>query len=169
MFVNAETDFVEERFAPGSTLWLAPGRGRRSLTVASLRVQGGRPVLSFEGLTRIEDVEGLAGCELRVPESMLAPLDEGRFYHHQLVGCVVETTAGIPVGVVIRIDGGAGGSLLAVAGARGEILVPLAADICVAVDIAAKRIRIEPPAGLLELNEKPEAGRAAPAPRERSQ
>ena len=51
MFVNAETDFVEERFAPGSTLWLAPGRGRRSLTVASLRVQGGRPVLSFEGLT----------------------------------------------------------------------------------------------------------------------
>jgi ribosomal 30S subunit maturation factor RimM len=44
--------------------------------------------------------------------------------------------------------------VLSVAGARGEVLVPLAADICREIDIAARRIRIEPPDGLLELNTK---------------
>jgi 16S rRNA processing protein RimM len=154
VFVNAETDFVEQRFAPGARLWLKAERGEETLTVASLRVQGGRPVLSFEGLTRIEDVERLTGAELRVPERMLQALDEGFYYEHQLVGCAVETTDGPRIGVVTRVDGGAGGSLLAVAGARGEILIPFAADICVAVDVAAKVITIRPPEGLLELNDR---------------
>jgi ribosomal 30S subunit maturation factor RimM len=37
-------------------------------------------------------------------------------------------------------------------GARGEILVPLATDICTTIDVGAKRIVIEPPEGLLDLN-----------------
>ena len=44
-------------------------------------------------------------------------------------------------------------------GPRGEILIPLAVDICVEIDIANKRIRINPPDGLLELNEKGAGGR----------
>ena len=41
----------------------------------------------------------------------------------------------------------------------GEVLVPLAAEICRSVDTAGKRIVIDPPEGLLEVNEarKPEA------------
>jgi ribosomal 30S subunit maturation factor RimM len=37
-------------------------------------------------------------------------------------------------------------------GQHGEILVPLATEICVEIDIAARRIRIQPPEGLLDLN-----------------
>lgn len=155
VFVNAETDFVEKRFAPGATVWVEADGGADALTVASFRIQGGRPVVSFDGLTRIEDVETLTGRELRVPETMLAPLDDGAYYQHQLVGCVVETTGGVRVGVVTRVDGGVGGSLLTVDGPRGEVLVPFAVDICVAVDVENKSIRIEPPDGLLELNERP--------------
>jgi ribosomal 30S subunit maturation factor RimM len=55
---------------------------------------------------------------------------------------------------VTRVDGGAGGSLLAVGGVRGEVLIPFAADICVKVDVGAKKITVEPPEGLLELNER---------------
>jgi ribosomal 30S subunit maturation factor RimM len=43
--------------------------------------------------------------------------------------------------------------VLAIDGPRGEILIPFAVDICVEIDVAAKRIRIDPPEGLLELNE----------------
>jgi 16S rRNA processing protein RimM len=153
VIVNPETDFVEERFAVGATLWTHSAAGEEALVVASARIQNGRPVVGFEGFERIEDVERLAGQELRVPESALRPLEPGMFYHHQLIGCHVETVDGTAVGDVARVEGGAAGSLLAVDAARGEILIPLAADICVEIDVEGKRIRINPPDGLLELNE----------------
>ena len=151
--VNPETDFVEERFRVGGVLWTRSERGEEALTVGSVRVQNGRPIVRFEGFGRIEDVEGLAGLELRVPETELQPLEPNTYYQHQLVGCVVEAADGTTVGTVRRIDGGVIGSLLVIDGPRGEVLVPLNQAICVEVDVAAKRIRIDPPEGLLELNE----------------
>ena len=153
VIVNPETDFAEDRFAEGSTLWTRSDRGSERLTVVSSRIQTGRPVIGFEGFDGVDAVERLAGQELRVPEDTLQPLEAGTFYHHQLVGCVVETATGERVGEVTRIDDGAGGSLLTVSGARGEVLVPLAVEICVEIDVIARRIRIEPPEGLLDLNE----------------
>ena len=153
VFVTPETDFVDDRFVPGATMWTRSERGDEQLTLAAARVQNGRPVIAFEGFSSIDDVERLAGLELRVPEESLHPLAAGAYYQHQLVGCAVETTAGQPVGVVRRVEGGAAGSLLAIDGARGEILIPFALEICREVDIAARRIRIDPPEGLLELNE----------------
>jgi 16S rRNA processing protein RimM len=156
VIVGPETDFVEERFRAGAILWTRSDRGEEVLTVSSARIQNGRPVIGFAGFATIEDVERLAGCELRVPEDALQPLADGAYYVHDLVGCVVETTAGQRIGEVQRVDGGAGASVLSVAGARGEVLVPLAADICTEIDTATRRIRINPPDGLLELNEKGE-------------
>ena len=151
--INPETDFVEERFAAGASVWTKTAGSEQRLTVASLRVQNGRPIVAFVGFERIEDVEGLAGQELRVPEEELQPLQAGTYYEHQLVGCVVETTAGDVVGEVAKVEGGAGGSRLVIDGPRGEILIPPAVDICVEIDVTQKRIRINPPEGLLELNE----------------
>jgi len=169
--VNPETDFVDERFREGATLWmLGDARGDvpsdaqpQPLTVASMRLQNRTPIVAFEGFARIEDVEPLAGRELRVPESSLKPLEPGRYYEHQLVGCAVETTDGRPVGTVVRVEGGAGGSRLVVEGARSEVQVPMVEGICAEVDVAARKIRIDPPDGLLELNET-RAGLLKPAP-----
>jgi 16S rRNA processing protein RimM len=154
VIVTPDTDFVEDRFQTGATFWTRSDRGNEVLTVNSARLQNGRPVIGFEGFEKIEAVERLAGLELRVPEDSLLPLDPGAYYVHDLVGCAVETISGEPVGEVKRVEGGAGASVLSVEGRRGEVLVPLAADICVEVDIGGRRIRINPPEGLLELNEK---------------
>ena len=151
--VNPETDFVEERFRPGATLWSKGEFGIQQLTIAASRVQNGRPIVAFDGLGRIEDVEVLAGRELRIPEFSLRPLAPGQYYEHQLVGCVVETVAGVELGTVVRVEGGAGGSRLIVDGRRSEIQIPLVEGICSEIDIAAKRIKVEPPEGLVELNE----------------
>jgi 16S rRNA processing protein RimM len=158
--VKPETDFLEERFRPGATLWTRTGGKETTLTVASARVQNGRPVIAFEGLSRLEDVEPMAGLELRVPESALQPLEPGRYYEHQLVGCVVETVGHVELGRVSRVEGGAGGSRLVVDGRAGEILIPLAVDICVSIDVEAGRIRIAPPDGLIDLNETKRSRRA---------
>ena len=152
--ISPETDFVEERFRPGAVLWTRSPQGDQPLTIATARVQNGRAVVGFEGLSRIDDAERLAGQELRVPEDTLHQLEAGQYYEYQFVGCAVERVSGEPVGTVTRVEGGAGGSRLVIdGGARGEIQVPLAVHICVEVDVAGKRIRIDPPEGLLEINE----------------
>jgi 16S rRNA processing protein RimM len=148
VIVNPETDFPEERFKPGVTMFTT--RGPIRLTTA--RIQNGRPVIGIEGVETMNDAETLAGLELRVPAEDLAPLPDGMFYHHDLVGCQVVTGAGAAVGTVEGVEGTLGGSRLVVAGAKGEILIPLATEICRTIDVAGKRIVIEPPEGLLDLN-----------------
>ena len=76
--INPETDFVDERFKVGAKLWTRSARGDEQLTVTSARVQNGRPVVAFEGFSSIEDVERLAGLELRVPEEESAAARRGR-------------------------------------------------------------------------------------------
>jgi 16S rRNA processing protein RimM len=162
VIVNPETDFVEDRFAEGAELRARTGNEIEVLRVTSMRIQGGRPVVGFAGFDRIDDVERLAGLELRIAEEALRPLDAGTYYQHQLVGCVVEAVSGKLIGEVTRVDEGAGGSLLVVGGPGGEILIPFAIDICVEIDIASRRIRIDPPEGLLELNQGGSASRNPP-------
>jgi len=152
VIVNPETDFVEERFRAGAILWTRSTRGDEQLTITSARVQNGRPVIGFEGFSSIGDVERLAGLDLRVPEEELQPLEPGMYYHHQLIGCGVETVDGERVGDVVKVVGGAAGSVLEVEGPRGQVLIPLAVEICVEIDVERKRIRIAPPEGLLDVN-----------------
>ena len=148
VIVNLETDFPEERFKPGATMFTTRG----ALTITTARFQSGRPVIGIEGVETIDDAEELAGLELRVPVEELAALPAGMFYHHDLVGCAVVTGGGEKVGTVEGVEGTLSGSRLVVAGAKGEILIPLAAEICRTIDVAGKRIVIEPPDGLLDLN-----------------
>jgi 16S rRNA processing protein RimM len=115
-------------------------------------MQQGRPVVGFDGVADIEAARDLAGLELRVPVGDLAELPEGTYYHHDLVGCVVETGTGIAVGTVSGVEGEAGNTRLVVQGRTGELLIPLALDICTSIRPAVKRIVISPPEGLLELN-----------------
>ncbi|HEX5110247.1 MAG TPA: ribosome maturation factor RimM [Vicinamibacterales bacterium] len=153
VIVNPETDFVEERFRAGAAVWVRTGTDTAQLAIETMRVQNGRPVIVFEGYGTVEASESLVGRELRIPEQSLQPLEDGVFYHHQLAGCRMVTTAGRSVGLITRVDGSAAGSLLVVDGLNGEVLVPLAADICVTIDVQARVVVVDPPEGLLELNE----------------
>ena len=156
--VNPETDFVEERFAIGAVVWTRISGVIEPLTVTRARLGGRRPVLGFGDAGTVPDAERLTGAELRVPEEALVSLKPGAYYLHQLVGCRVETDRGDVVGDVVRVDGGVGASLLVVQGARGEVLVPFAASLCPVVDVAARRIQVAAPEGLLEMNEPAREG-----------
>jgi 16S rRNA processing protein RimM len=152
VIVNPETDFPEQRFRPGAKVFINRGPSVDALVVSTVRFQNGRPVIGFEGVETMNDAETLAGLEMRVPVEELAKLPAGTFYHHDLVGCHVVTGRGEEVGTVEGVEGTVGGSRLVVAGAKGEILIPLASEICRTIDVAARRIVIEPPEGLLDLN-----------------
>jgi 16S rRNA processing protein RimM len=159
VLVAAASDFPEARFAAGKTVWCRRAGRDEVLTVLECRMHDGKPIVGFEGFDSINAAETLRGCELRVPESELPVLEPGQFWHHQLVGCRVVTSAGTAVGDVIRVDDGATALLAVSAPALNhpgteEVLVPLVSLICTSIDVAAKRIVIEPIAGLLEVNAK---------------
>jgi len=154
VIIDADTDFPHERFRPEGELFVQRGGDLVRLVIADVRFHRERPIVAFAGVDTMDEAEALAGLELRVPVDRLAPLPAGTFYRHALVGCRVETAGGEDVGVVRRVDGSPGGSHLVVEGARGEVLIPLAVDICRVIDPDARRIVIDPPDGLLDLNSR---------------
>jgi 16S rRNA processing protein RimM len=153
VIVNPETDFPDERFQAGKTLYLLRDGQPRPVVITAVRFHHGRPIVGLNGIESMSDAEALAGLELRVSADTLHALPDAVFYRHDLVGCQVRTVDGREVGAVTRIDGPFEGGHLVVAGASGEILIPLAAEICVRVAPDERLIVIEPPEGLLELND----------------
>jgi len=152
--VAPETDRAAERFRPGAPLFRQRGPGAAAVEIRSSRALRDRWVLGFAGVESIEDAEGLRGLELKIPADALRELGPGGYYTHDLVGCAVETVQGTAVGCVEEVRFGPGAQLLVVQGADGEVLVPLAERICVTVDVAGRRIVIDPPDGLIELNRR---------------
>lgn len=155
IIVNPETDFPESRFRPGAILQVQRSGRIEPLRVASMRMHRGRPIIGVDGVGTMSDAEALAGLELRVPVEDLEQLPPGVFYRHDLVGCRIETAGGDPVGEVAAVEGEMGASRLVVRSLGGEVLIPLVEAICVTIDIAGRRIVVDPPAGLLDVNRRP--------------
>jgi len=106
-------------------------------------------IFKFKGIESISDAEALIGSEVRVPASERVALDEGEYFQSDLVGCeVVDRRTGATIGEVTAFDEGGGSGLLVV----GELLIPFARAICVEIDPAAKRIAVELPEGLQDVN-----------------
>jgi len=154
VIVNPETDFVEARFRPGAVLQVRRAGVVQPLRVTTMRVHKGRPIIGVDSVETMNDAEELAGLELRVPPGELEPLPPGTYYRHDLVGCLVETRGGDVVGEVTAVEGDMGSSRLVLRSAGGEVLIPLAQAICVNIDTAARRIVIDPPEGLLDVNRR---------------
>jgi 16S rRNA processing protein RimM len=154
--VEVRTDTPEERFAPGSVLGTDPAAAG-PLTVESSRWHTSHLLIRFAGYADRTQAEALRGVWLTVSSDDVVPTgDEDEFYDHQLVGLTVVTVAGDPVGTVadvlhhgqdlLVVEPAAGG-----AGGGGQVLVPFVAAIAVDVDLAAGKLVIDPPPGLLEL------------------
>jgi 16S rRNA processing protein RimM len=155
VYVISETDFPEERFAPGAQLLMrrgGEGDAMAPVRIEAVRFHNGRPIVRFEGLASIDQAETLGGATLWIRAASRAPLPDGHYYHDALIGCTVETVTGQAVGQVTRIDAFGSAPLLVVTDGRHEVLIPLAEAICVRIDPAARRIVIDPPEGLLEAN-----------------
>jgi 16S rRNA processing protein RimM len=154
--VQVRTDDPGRRFAAGSVLATEPA-ARGPLTVLSSRWHSGRLLVRFAGSADRNDAESLAGILLVVDSAEVgAPEDPDEFNDHDLIGLDVLTTEGNHVGTVSDVLHH-GQDLLVVQQAgepAAEALVPFVAAIVPEVDIAAGRLIIDPPPGLLD----PDAG-----------
>ena len=152
VIVDPATDFPDERFKPGSVLSLRRDAAIERVEVESVRFHRGRPIIGLAGIGTMNAAEALAGMELRVSIDALQSLPAGSYYHHDLIGCSVETARGEPIGRVKAVEGDGMGSRLVVERSDGDVLIPMVEGICVDIDVAGRKVVVEPPEGLLDVN-----------------
>lgn len=149
--VEVRTDEPETRLAPGAVLTTEPATAG-PLTVADVRWHSGRLLLSFKDVTDRTRAEGLRGTMLLAeidPEQ--TPEDPEEYYDHQLIGLAVVLADGTEVGELSAISHLPAQDLLTVTRPDGgEVLVPFVTEIVPEVDLAAKRVVLTPPPGLLD-------------------
>ena len=137
-----------ERFQALQEVFLF-GSGTR-YEVESTWFHQGTLIFKFRGVDTISEAELLTGAEVCVPLDQRAPLEPGEFFQDDLVGCqVVDRRTGQKLGAVSGWDNGGGAGLLVV---NGHLLIPFVRAICVEIDPAARRIVVDLPEGLKELN-----------------
>ncbi len=112
-----------------------------------------RRILKFKGYDTIGAAETLVGCLVHVPGSEAVGLPEGMYFDHDLVGCTVVDHHGNQLGVVDGILRIPGNHQLVVKDPGGkEFLIPAAESICKQISIDNKRILVDLPEGLMDLD-----------------
>jgi 16S rRNA processing protein RimM len=152
--VKPLTDHPKERFRALSecVLWEPMPDRRETCRIASCRFEGQTVLVRMEGVTSPEDARRFTGRLLAVALEDVLPAPEGHFYAWEMAGAAVETRDGRRVGEFVRVEGSEGQPLWVVAADGGrEHLVPAVPEIVVEVNVAERRIVIDPPEGLLEL------------------
>jgi 16S rRNA processing protein RimM len=125
--------------------------GRR-FEIADIRPAKEVVVARLKGVTSREAAELLNGVKLHVERARLpAPEDEDEFLQADLIGCVVIGPDGAVLGKVITVVNYGAGDLIDIETPDGRsVLMPFTKAFAPRIDIAAKRIEAQPPAGLFE-------------------
>jgi 16S rRNA processing protein RimM len=115
--------------------------GDRLLTLTSLK--GDRtPIARFAQVSDRTGAEALRGQLVTVPRSALPPLEEGEYYHADLLGLPCESAAGEPLGRVVAVEDFGAGDILEIEKPDGRrSMVPFRAGIA---DLAGGRIVVDP-------------------------
>ena len=150
--VQVLTDDPDERFVPGATFMTEPADAG-PLVLRSARDNNGILLLGFEHTDDRSGAEALRGIKL-LAEALGDDGDEETWYERDLVGLRVVTVAGVEVGEVTALESRPAQDLLVLRLADGrEALVPFVRAIVPEVDIQGGRVVLDPPAGLLDLDE----------------
>ncbi len=155
--VEVRTDVPDERFVPGVRLHVTGGHalaGVEALTLATVRDHNGTLLLTFDEVLDRTAAEALRGAVLEadVPDD---PGEPDAWYDHQLVGLRVLDPAGAAIGEVVAVEHPPAQDLLVVRrGDTGaEVLVPFVKAMVPVVDVAGRRVQVDPPEGLLDAQE----------------
>jgi 16S rRNA processing protein RimM len=145
--IEVRTDDADLRFAVGNEVILENGK---KLIIKSSRWHNQVLLLSFDGISDRNQIEELRDklISAEVDTSAMAP---GEYHYQQLIGSQVFLQSGDQVGVVGEIVKLPGQDLLSIDKGGSQVLVPMVKQIIISIDVAAKKIVINPPEGLLDV------------------
>ncbi len=101
----------------------------------------------LSGVSSKEAADALKGTRLFAPRDRLPELDDDEFYHADLLGMAVLDTGGTKLGSVKAVLNHGAGDLLEVNTGQGVVLLPFSLAVVPTVDLAGRRIVVDPPDG----------------------
>lgn len=150
--VISRTDFPEERYKVGNTLyiWKEKENAPLEVKVTSHRQHKTFDLLTFEGYNNVNEVEQFKGALLKVPEEQLGELAEGEYYYHEIIGCTVITEEGETLGKVKEILSPGANDVWVIQRPKGQdLLIPYIDEVVLQVNIEEKLVTIHVMEGLL--------------------
>jgi 16S rRNA processing protein RimM len=116
--------------------------GDRTLTLKAVKAGGGAPIARFAEIADRTAAEALRGALLSVPRSALPPLEEGEYYHADLIGLGCESGEGEPLGTVVAVENFGAGDILEIELAGGRrAMVPFRPGVA---DLVGDRLVVDP-------------------------
>ncbi|HUP46561.1 MAG TPA: ribosome maturation factor RimM [Thermoanaerobaculia bacterium] len=151
--VELWTDSVERLHDLDEVELVSPDEGEtRAARIETVRAHTDRALVKFSGIDSPEDLEAVRNWTIEIPETDARQLEEDEYFLHDLAGLTLVDGEGRVRGVVKEAQEGGGGVLLSVEGPKGTFEVPFAAEICTEIDLEAKRIIVDFPEGLDDLD-----------------
>lgn len=132
-------------FCAGAELRCEGPRANSILRLTSVREHKGRLLVRVDGVESAERAEDFVGSTLFASRDEIE-LGEGEYLDRDLVGCAVVDGAGLTLGVVQAVEHFPTSDMLVINGQ----LVPMIRQFITRVDLAARRISVSLPPGLLE-------------------
>jgi 16S rRNA processing protein RimM len=116
--------------------------GERQLTIKSVKSSGGMPVVRFAEIADRNAAEALRGQLLTVPRAALPPLEEGEYYHADLIGLACVSAEGGELGTIVSVENFGAGDILEIEKPDGKrSMLPFREGVA---DLAEGRIVVDP-------------------------
>jgi 16S rRNA processing protein RimM len=123
----------------------------RAFGVTLVRPLAGAFAARLTGVADRDAAEALRGARLYAPRDRLPPLGDDEFYHADLIGMEAVDPGGAPLGRVRAVyDHGAGDVIEVARPGKAELVLPFTRAVVPTVDVAGKRMIVDPPEGLLD-------------------
>ena len=130
----------------------AAGTAEREAEIDLFRRQHGHCVVKFRGIDSISEAEKYVGAAIKIPAADLPAPQEGWYYTFQLKGCQVFTADGECIGIITDVLDSGGNEILKVDRGNEETLIPFAQSFLKKIDLDRRRIEVDLPEGLRDLN-----------------
>ena len=146
--VSITTSSPLERFKKGNTLYGLFDKEYKEIKIDTYRLHQGFALISFNGITNINDVLDYVGKTIYVNKDDLKELDQDNFYYDDLIGLDAYDNDE-KIGEVVDVMEVPQGAILVIKTKEKEALVPFVSEFIEDVDLKEGKIFINPIEGLL--------------------
>ena len=119
---------------------------------SSLFQKGNHMRIRFEDVNSEQEAELLLKREAYLPISLLPKLEGNQFYFHEVTGFDLEDVHFGKIGIISSINDSSAQPLFVVTTEHGEILIPMVDDFIEKIDRVNKKILVNTPEGLIDMN-----------------